>query len=150
MRDSFNRGARTTAPPTRIWEILHDVDLLASFSSHLGPVTPVEHGRSWSVPLQDRVGPLKLSAPMQVEIVEETPELEVAIRASGQDRGPGTKLDVEAVVRLDPADEGTDLSLTGSFALKGRVAMLGASVARRQADKMIDEFWSNLTRALEA
>ena len=149
MRGSFQRTTRTTASPADIWASLHDVDQLATYSSHLGPVTVVEAGCRWRTSLQDRVGPLKLSAPMDVEIVAETDMVEVKIRASGQDRGPGTRLVVEASVRIDPTSGDTQLTLGGWYELSGRVARLGGPVAKRQAESMIDEFWSNLTTAFQ-
>jgi carbon monoxide dehydrogenase subunit G len=149
MRGSFERTTRTTASPSDAWATLHDVDQLAAYSSHLGPVTTVEPDRRWKVSLQDRVGPFKLSAPMDVVIVEETSLVEISIRASGQDRGPGTRLVVEASVRLDQANGETQLALSGTYDLRGRVASLGGAVARRQAETMIDEFWTNLTTGLQ-
>lgn len=149
MRGSFERTTSIGASPGRVWATLHDVNLLASFSSHLGHVTTVEPDRSWNVNLQDHVGPLRLSAPMQVEILEETEEVEISIRASGKDRGPGTLLVVEATMRLDQAEDGV-LTLSGRFDLTGKVVRFGAAVAKRQADRMIDEFWSNLTKVLQA
>lgn len=148
MRGSFERSTRIAAAPTKVWETLHDVDLLASFSSHLGSVTVVDPDRTWTVSLQDRVGPVTLSAPMHVEIVQETREVEISIRASGRDRGPGTMLTVEATMRLDQSEDDV-LTLSGRFDMTGKVALLGATVARRQAEKIIDEFWSNLTKVLQ-
>lgn len=145
MRGMFERSTRIAASPDEAWATLHDVDKLATFSSHLGPVTTVEPDRLWKTSLQDRVGPFKLSAPMDVEIVEETVMASVSIRASGQDRGPGTRLVVEASVRLHQTNDETLLTLMGSYDLRGRVVTLGAAVARRQAETMIDEFWANLT-----
>ncbi|MFZ0014837.1 MAG: SRPBCC family protein [Acidimicrobiia bacterium] len=149
MRDSFQRTARVAASPADVWATLHDVDRLASYSSHVGEVTTAEPDRLWKTSLQDRKGPLRLSAPMDVELVEETEAAEISIRASGQDRGPGTKLAVTASVRLDPSDGGTQLTLSGSYELRGRGVTLGAAVARRQANTMIDEFWANLIAGLQ-
>lgn len=150
MRGSFQRTTRITATPADAWVTLHDVDQLATCSSHLGPVTTVEPDRAWKTSLQDRVGPFKLSAPMDVQIVEETAMVEVSIRASGRDRGPGTRLVVEAFVRLDQTNGHTQLTLKGTYDLRGRAATLGAAVARRQAETMIDEFWGNLTASLQS
>lgn len=150
MRGSFERSAQTEASATDAWTALHDVAQLASYSSHLGPVTTVEPDRLWKVSLQDRIGPLKLSAPMDVEVVEETAMVAISIRASGQDRGPGTRLAVQASVRLEETDGDTKLTLEGTYDLRGRAATLGAAVARRQAEKMIDEFWANLAADLQS
>lgn len=110
MRASFERSTQIGASPATAWATLHDVDQLASYSSHLGPVSVVEPDRRWRVSLQDRVGPFRLSAPMDVELVEETGLAEVSIRASGQDRGPGTRLVVEASVRIDQTTNDTYLT----------------------------------------
>jgi len=136
------------ATPAEIWATLHDFDRLASYSSHLGPVTTVEPERLWKTSLRDRRGPIRLSAPMEVELVAETAMTEISIRASGRDRGPGTKLVVEASILLETAKGGTRLTLEGSYDLRGRGVTLGAVVARRQAETMIDEFWANLTADL--
>lgn len=149
MRASFARTTPIAASPEDAWAALHDVDRLATYSSHLGPVTIVESDRRWETSLRDRVGPFKLSAPMNVELVEETALQEISIRASGQDRGPGTRLAVEASVRIDQTSEGTQLVLEGWYDLEGRVANLGAAVAKRQAETMIDEFWANLCGGLQ-
>ncbi len=149
MRGSFERMSQTTATAADVWTVLHDVDRLASYSKHLGPVTVVEPDQRWTTSLQDRVGLLKLSAPMDVEIVDEVASAKVSILAYGQDRGPATRLVVEASIRLDQTNEGTQLALEGSYDLTGRVATLGAAVARRQAETMIEEFWTNLTADLE-
>ena len=149
MRGSFQRSTQVSVSPVDVWEVLHDVDLLASYSSHLGAVTTVEADRLWTTALQDRVGPFRLSAPMEVEILDETDMVEISIRASGQDRGPGTRLVVEASVQLDETNGDTMLTLTGSYDLRGKVAALGGAVARRQAETMIDEFWANLISDLQ-
>ncbi|MGD2059939.1 MAG: SRPBCC family protein [Acidimicrobiia bacterium] len=148
MRSSFERTARLAASPDKAWATLHDVNQLASYSSHIGQVTTVQPDRRWMTSLQDRVGLLRLSAPMEVEVVAETALTQISIRASGQDRGPGTRLMVEASIRIDQTSRGTRLTLTGWYDLRGRVATLGAAVAKRQAETMIDEFWSNLTADL--
>lgn len=150
MRGSFTRTTEVTAAPEEIWATIHDVDRLAGFSSHLGPVTVITDDRRWQVSLHDRVGPFKLSAPMDIELVAETDRVEVSIRASGKDRGPGTRLEVEASVRIDQTKHGSGLTLEGSYDLKGRIARLGGPVAKQQAETMIDEFWSNLTGSLQA
>lgn len=149
MRGTFERSTRIMATPADAWAKLHDVNQLAAYSSHLGPVTIVEPDRRWKTSLRDRVGPFKLSAPMDVEIVAEKSMEQVSIRASGQDRGPGTRLVVEASVRIDQTSGETHLNLKGWYDLKGRVATLGATVAKRQAETMIDEFWTNLTLGLQ-
>lgn len=150
MRESFERSALIGASRGDAWATLHDVDRLASYSSHIGPVTIVQRDRRWMTSLQDRVGLLRLSAPMEVEVIAETAMAEISIRASGKDRGPGTRLLVEASIRIDQTSEGTQMNLHGRYDLRGKVASLGTAVAKRQAETMIDEFWSNLTADLKS
>lgn len=145
VKGSFQRSALVAVSPADVWDALHDVDRLASYSSYVGPVETVEPGRRWKTSLQDRVGLLKLSAPMEVSVVEETEGESISINASGRDTGPGTRLVVDAQIRLGDSDGSTEMVLEGSYELTGRATRLGAGVARRQAESMVEEFWVNLT-----
>ncbi|HEU4319749.1 MAG TPA: SRPBCC domain-containing protein [Acidimicrobiia bacterium] len=148
MRGSFQRSALLAVSLEDVWAGLHDVDRLASYSTHLGPVENIDPGERWKTSLQDRVGLVKLSAPMEVAIVEETHGERISIHATGRDKGPGTRLVVEATVRLTESGPDTELDLEGTYELTGRATRLGAAVARRQAESMVEEFWANLTTDL--
>ena len=148
MKAKFQRSGLVDAPLAEVWECLHDVDRLATYSSYVGPVETIEPGQRWKTSLQDRVGLFKLSAPMEVSVVEEAESENISISASGRDTGPGTRLVVEASMRLGESDGATALVLEGSYELTGRATRLGAGVARRQAESMVEEFWVNLTTDL--
>jgi carbon monoxide dehydrogenase subunit G len=150
MKDTFERRMAVGLPLADAWTYLHDVDALASCSSYLQPVEVIEDGRRWSTVLQDRVGPFRLSAPVVVEILDERDLQSIEMRASGQDRGLGTRLRVDAAMQCRHSDDGdgTALVMRGTYDVTGRVAALGAAVVRRQAGTMIDEFWRNLEALL--
>ena len=148
MKETFSRSTTTTLTRVQVWDLLHDVELLAGCSNYVGPVTTVEQGVTWETAIENKVGPFKLAAPIKVQIVEESTsvdddELFLAIRAQGQDRGLGTRLLVNASMSLS-ADPESQLTMEGTYVVTGRVAVLGSTVVKQQAGIMIDDFWTNL------
>lgn len=141
-----------------IWPILHDVGTLASCSTRVRQVEELEAGVRWRAVLQVGGGLFRLSAPMDVAIEDEVPLQHIAIVANGQDHAGGSSLQVRASITVRPANEsvGGDtttehvVELSGSYQLEGGLAGMGASIARRQAVSMVDEFWSNLASTFAA
>lgn len=152
MREEFNRDAEVKASRDLVWELLNDVDALANCSSRVRDVTSMIADQEWSLILTDRVGPLTLSAPMSVSIVERSNLQRVTIAAEGHDRALGTRLYVEASISCAEASsvDLTRVALDGSFTVTGKAANLGSSIVRRQANSMIDEFWLNFTNRLHS
>lgn len=151
MREDFMRDAEVRATRDRVWEMLSDVDALASCSTKVTDVESVIADQEWRLVLTDRVGPLTLSAPMSVSIVQRSPLEQVRIVAQGNDRMLGTRLHVEASVGCSdtPSSGPTRVTFVGSYDVSGKAANLGSSIVRRQANTMIDEFWKNFTSRLD-
>ena len=152
MRESFTRSSPTGLSHDEIHRLLHDVAVLASCSNYVGAVTTVEEGALWETALENKVGAFKLKAPVKVQLTEDRDvaddgSLHLAIRAQGQDRGLGARLLVDASMKFVPRPEPT-LTMEGSYDVTGRVAALGSSVVRQQAEIMINDFWGSLTEHL--
>lgn len=151
MQESFRREGEVGAQRESVWELLGDVYALASFSSRLKDVEPIVQGQEWRLILSDRVGPIELSAPMSVEIVDSSYLELITISAVGQDRGLGTRLNVQASVGCqERGSNSLVVTLEGTYEVIGKVANLSSSIVRRQANSMIDEFWSNFVKYLES
>jgi len=151
MREDFTREAEVALQRSVVWDVLNDVDALASCSTRLAEVTSVVADQEWQLVLSDRVGPMTLSAPMSVTVVERTPTEQVRIVARGHDRLLGTRLEVEASVGCaeTPTVDQTRVTLVGSYDVSGKAANLGSTIVRRQAKAMIDEFWQNFSARLD-
>jgi carbon monoxide dehydrogenase subunit G len=147
----FTRELTVPAGTRQCWEALTDVARLATWVEVLHDVQELSRLEKYRAVLQDRLGPFKLRAELDiaVEVVEDGRE--VRIKAAGQDRQVGSQIAVSGILRLEEtAAGGTVVAVTGSYQVTGRVATMGGGVIRKKADKLLAEFFTNAERELSA
>ena len=143
MRQDFQRRLEVPAANQRVWETLVDVRQVASWLSIVGEVQELERLRRYRAVLEDRLGPFKLRADLDIELHDVEEGHGLAARATGEDRQVGSRISVEASLRLEAADSGTALLLAGSYEVTGRVASLGAGSIRKKGETLLDDFFLN-------
>ena len=148
--ESFTRHLVVSAPPGRTWATVTDVEQVASWVSVVGTVTEVEHLARYSAVLADRLGPFSLKADLDVRVTELNEGQSISFRAEGEDRQVSSRIQIDASMQLEPSDEGTAVSVSGTYEIGGRVAALGASTVRAKAAKILDEFFSAAERELSS
>ncbi len=131
------------------WETLVDVARVSSWVSVVSDVTEHDHLAKYSAVLEDRLGPFKLKADVDVSVTSLTEPSSITIRADGEDRQVGSRITVDATLGLQPVDSGCSVSITGRYEVTGRVATMGASTIRQKADKILQEFTEAAKRDLE-
>src|SRR5690606_3565547 len=119
---------------------LRDVELLSRCSSAIDEVNEKISGKEWSVVLRRRVGRFSVAAPLTVTVVGESELQWLRVHGRGTDTKIGARLDVIAEMQVEQDESGVRLTLDGSYEMTGRIASLGASIVRRHADEMVDEF----------
>jgi len=130
------------------WNVLIDVARVSSWVSVVGEVTEHEHLARYSTVLEDRLGPFKLRADLEVLVTAFSEHEFVTIRADGEDRQVGSRITVDATLALAPTDAGCEVRIEGRYEVTGRVATMGASTIRQKADKILSEFMQAATRDL--
>lgn len=145
---SFSRELELASPAGSCWATLTDVPTLVSWISVLDEGHEIEPLQRYTAVLMDKVGPFRLKADLDIQLTDVQPGSQVRLRAAGEDRKVGSRISVEAQVRLAARDGGTALTVDGSYEVAGRVATLGAGTIRKKADKLLEEFFGNLKRAL--
>lgn len=145
---SFSRELELACPAGSCWATLTDVPTLVSWISVLDEGHEIEPLQRYTAVLMDKVGPFRLKANLDITLTDVQPGSRVRLRAAGEDRQVGSRISVDAQLRLAARDDGTALSVDGSYEVAGRVATLGAGTIRKKADKLLDEFFGNLQRAL--
>lgn len=145
---SFARELELKAPAEECWATLVDVPTLVSWISVLAEGTEIEPMQRYTAVLMDKVGPFKLQANLNIELRDVSPGLQVRVRAVGEDRQIGSRIAVDALVRLTSNGSGTALSVDGSYEVAGRVATLGSGTIRKKADKLLDEFFEHVAQVL--
>lgn len=147
--EKFARTLTVTSSPERSWAALTDVDRLAGWVTIVHDVKELSRLDKYTAVLQDRVGPFKLRADLDITVVVVEDGRRVDVRASGRDRAVDTRLAVAATMTLgqDPAG-GTSLEVAGNYEVTGKAASLGAGVVRKKAEGIINDFFTSAAREL--
>jgi carbon monoxide dehydrogenase subunit G len=148
VRQEFFRTLSVPSPAERAWETVLDVSRVAGWISIVGSVqerTPLEH---YTAVLVDRLGPFKLRADLEIRVLEVEGGRRLRARASGEDRQVGSRIVVDATLRLEEVPEGTSMEVAGAYEVTGRVASLGAGSIRKKAEGVLDDFFRNAEAAL--
>jgi uncharacterized protein len=144
----FSRELELAAGAESCWTTLIDVPTLVSWISVLDEAHEIEPLHRYSAVLMDMLGPFRLRADLDISLSDVRPGSRLRVHAVGEDRQVGSRISVDAGVQLVGRNGGTMLSVDGSYEVVGRVATLGAGTIRKKADKLMDEFFSNLKTAL--
>lgn len=147
--DKFARTLTVTTDPAQAWEVLTDVDRLAGWVTIVHDVQELTRLEKYTAVLQDRVGPFKMRADLDITADVRDPGRQIDIRASGRDRALDTRIAVSATMLLsDGADGGTSIEISGEYQVTGKAAGMGAGVIRKKADGIINDFFGSASREL--
>ncbi len=146
---TFSRDLVVTSDPETCWAVLTDVRRLVTWVSVLQDAEEVVPLERYAAVLMDKLGPFKLKADLGIDVSEVEHPRHVRVRAAGEDRQVASRIAVDAVVELLPAEpSGTRVSVNGTYEVVGRVATMGGSTIRKKADKILEEFFSSVQSEL--
>lgn len=133
-----------------VWEFVSNIESVAKCIPGLDEITAVEADKQYKVVANEKVGPFKVSFPMDLE-VEELKQPVMKLKATGQDKYTKTHVIVNLVVNIEPnsTTEGTDIKVNVDLQMKGKLATLGQGIINRKFTSKVDEFTENLTAVLE-
>lgn len=139
---SFDRQIEVPASPDQAWATLSDVGRLVSWIEVLHQATVVSELERYTAVLEDRLGPFRLKADLDIELSEVRPPGHVLVRASGEDRQVASRITVEARLRIEEQGDGSRIAVEGTYEVAGRVATMGSSTIQKKADKILNDFFS--------
>jgi carbon monoxide dehydrogenase subunit G len=145
---SFERQFETPRPAEECWAVLTDVDRLAGWVGIVGQVITRTPLVAYGASLEDRMGPFRLRADLDIRVTEREVPAHIRFRASGQDRQVGSRLTVDAGMHLVPNAGRTIVRFDGTYSVEGRVATLGGPMIRHKADAILDQFLSRAEEEL--
>lgn len=146
---SFAREISVPAAPDRAWETMSDVDRLVSWISVLDQATVISELERYTAVLEDRLGPFRLKADLDIELSDVRAPAHVVVRASGEDRQVASRISVDARMQIEHGDGGgSRISVVGTYEVTGRVATMGSSTIQKKAQKILDEFFTSAEREL--
>lgn len=148
--ETFARELRVPRTPDAVWSVMTDVDRLVSWVSILEEAHTEEELAQYCATLQDRLGMFSLRADLGITVDAYEQPRWLRASAEGEDRQVASRITVGLELELVELDGGTGtrLHVSGNYEVTGRVATLGASTIRRKADKVLEEFFSNLAGEL--
>jgi uncharacterized protein len=141
--EHFSRESTVAADSSRSWSVLTNVDTLVSWVSIVHDIHEVAHLEKYTATLVDKVGPIKLKAPLEVDVDVLVEGESIRITAQGTDLQVNSQISVNATLTLGPRDgEGTTVAVDGDYAVLGKVASMGSGIIVKKANKIIDEFFT--------
>jgi carbon monoxide dehydrogenase subunit G len=148
VRQEFQETVRLGAEAGAVWRTVGDIPSVLGWISIVADVEDVEPGLRYRAVLQDRLGPFKLRADLDIVVEERDEPRVIRARAAGEDRQIGSRLIIEVTMTLTESDGGTAVDVSGSYEVTGRPASLGAGSIRKKAGRILDEFFRSAERAL--
>lgn len=121
---------------------------MASWVDIVGAVEVHEPLARYTAVLEDRVGPFRLRADLEVLVTDLVDQDHIQFRAEGEDRQVGSRLVIEAGMAMAEADEGLEVTFDGQYSVEGKVATMGGGVIKHKADLVLDQFVSHAEEAL--
>lgn len=119
-----------------------DVHRVADWVEVVGNVDELKYLSKYRARLTDRLGPFRLAADLDVEVVEADAERLIRFVADGEDRQVASRILIEAQLGLAAGESGTTVSVEGKYEVTGRVATLGASMIKSKGEKILDQFFT--------
>jgi carbon monoxide dehydrogenase subunit G len=149
LRQDFQETVRLAGDRHAVWQTVSDIPSVLSWISIVGGAEEVEPGARYRALLEDRMGPFKLRADLDIAVEERVDGERIRARGDGEDRQLGSRLIIAVVLALRDEDGGgTAVDVSGSYVVTGRPATLGASSIRKKAQKILGEFFASAERAL--
>lgn len=150
MHQTFERRFEVAVSAEQVWTTIIDVERLVSWISILHSARELEPLAHYTATLEDRLGPFRLCADLDVTVTDSTALRAITVHAEGEDRQVGSRISVTGRLVLDDAAGATAVSVSGEYEVTGKAASLGASSIRKKATTILDEFCGRATAELGA
>jgi carbon monoxide dehydrogenase subunit G len=148
VRQEFQETVRLESGRDGVWATVSDIPTVLSWISIVGEAEEVEPEKRYRALLEDRMGPFKLRADLDIEVGERVAGERIRARGDGEDRQIGSRLIIDVTLALSEDGDGTAVDVRGSYEVTGRPASLGAASIRKKASKVLAEFFGSAERAL--
>lgn len=140
----FEERVHTGVSPDVAWEFLWQPQRLAACLPGCVGVQEIDPGHTYSVQVEDRVGPYKVHFDMRIEVEEIRDREYVRLRGTGQDKALGASQQMTLSVTLEPHEADTELDVVADIEVLGKIATLGQFVIKRKAKDVITKFAQNI------
>jgi carbon monoxide dehydrogenase subunit G len=143
-----SREVVIAAPASALWDMLWDVRRIVECLPGCVDARELEPHQRYAARMEQKVGPIRLSVPLDVKVIEAVAPRRLALDAKGRD--PVIGAEVVARVALDVLSRGDEsvVRIDAEGRILGKLGALGQGVIQRKAEEIIDEFGARLQRAV--
>ena len=143
----LTREVALAAPTERVWQALWDVPRMVACVPGCVEAREVEPGRRYQARMNQKVGPIALSVPLDIRVAEEAPG-RLMLEARGRDGLLAAEVQMSVRLAVEAAGPGSRLLVEAEGKVLGKLGALGASVIQRRAEELVDEFTARLRDAI--
>jgi carbon monoxide dehydrogenase subunit G len=144
----ITRELRLAVAPERVWQTLWDVPRMVACVPGCLEAREIEPRRRYAARMSQRVGPIALSVPLDIQVTEETPG-RLILQARGRDGLLAAEVRMSVRLAVEAAETGSRLAVEAEGRVLGKLGALGASVIQRRAEELLEEFTTRLHGAIE-
>ncbi len=146
----FEKEMTIAAPREKVWAFLWDLPRLAACVPGCHEARVVEEARRYAATVRERVGPIKVEFPLEIEVLETRPPEHMRGRAVGRDPKVDGLVKIELDLRLvDAGVEGTALRFVVDLVILGKLGTMGHGIIVRKADEVVAQFAAAVKAQLE-
>jgi len=146
------RAAREIAiatTPAKLWTLLWDVPRMVECMPGCAEAKEVVPQQRYTARMIQKVGPIRLSVPLDVEITSSEPPRRLALQAKGRDPAIGAEISMKVTLEISSREGASVLAVVAEGRILGTLGSLGHGVIERKAGDMLDEFGVRLRKAAE-
>ncbi len=136
----IEKRAEIGVEPEAAWALLRDIPQLTRCIPHVTDLDELAPDQRFAATISDKIGPFRVTVPVQIEIQAIEPPRRIVAAISGHDAKGQARLKGSLEAAVDPAGSSTQLAVTMRIDVLGKLASLGAAPMRRRADQIFDEF----------
>jgi carbon monoxide dehydrogenase subunit G len=136
-----------TAAPEALWNLLWDVPRMVGCVPGCVDAKEIEAHRRYTARMQQKVGMISLSVPLEVEIVDAQPRRRLALHARGRDPIVGAEIAMLVTLAIEDRAGGSALRIEADGRVLGKLGALGHEVIQRKAQEALQEFGTCLQQA---
>lgn len=139
-----------SAPPQQVWELLLNPQIMAGAvpgMKSIEVISPTEYVAE----MHQKISFISARFKLKTRLVEQKAPEYMRVEGTGEDASVASSLKQTSEVFLTPAaNGGTDLRIKVNVDVLGRLGAFGLSVMKTKADRLWEEFGSNLAARIEA
>jgi len=136
--------------PATLWELLWDVRRIVECVPGCVEAREIEPQQRYTARMSQNVGPISLSVPLDVKVVEAAGPRRLALEARGRDPAIGAEIAMRVTLDIEARGEESLLRIDAEGRILGKLGALGHGVIQRKAEEAIEEFGVRLKQVAQA